>query len=141
MIYPTKTTTTTRFITTGFTTKPTTQATATRTTTRTTTVPTTIRTTTRATITTRATTASGQFDINYWVSYAKSYAQSVGLKLDSTAVYCYDSPITAGPNSPYTERDIRDCMNHYASDSRVTSVWVWYKKQSSTLWHIYVGYA
>ena len=105
MIYPTKTTTTTRFITTGFTTKPTTKA-----------------TTTRTTTTTRATTASGQFDINYWVSYAKSYAQSVGLKLDSTAVYCYDSPITA-------------------SDSRVTSVWVWYKKQSSTLWHIYVGYA
>lgn len=132
MIYPTKTTTTTRFITTGFTTKPTTKAT-TRTTTRTTTV--------LPTTTTKATTASGQFDINYWVSYAKSYAQSVGLKLDSTAVYCYDSPITAGPNSPYTERDIRDCMNHYASDSRVTSVWVWYKKQSSTLWHIYVGYA
>ena len=124
MIYPTKTTTTTRFITTGFTTKPTTKA-----------------TTTRTTTTTRATTASGQFDINYWVSYAKSYAQSVGLKLDSTAVYCYDSPITAGPNSPYTERDIRDCMNHYASDRRVTSVWVWYKKQSSTLWYIYVGYA
>ena len=141
MIYPTKTTTTTRFITTGFTTKPTTKATTTRTTTRTTTVPTTTKTTTRTTTTTRATTASGQFDINYWVSYAKSYAQSVGLKLDSTAVYCYDSPITAGPNSPYTERDIRDCMNHYASDSRVTSVWVWYKKQSSTLWQIYVGYA
>lgn len=138
MIYPTKTTTTTRFITTGFTTQPTTKATTTRTTTRTTTV---LPTTTTTRTTTRATTASGQFDINYWVSYAKSYAQSVGLKLDSTAVYCYDSPITAGPNSPYTERDIKDCMNHYASDSRVTSVWVWYKKQSSTLWHIYVGYA
>lgn len=140
MIYPTKTTTTTQCITTGFTTKPTTKAT-TRTTTRTTTTLPTTRTTIRTTTTTRATTASGQFDINYWVSYAKSYAQIVGLTLDSTAVYCYDSPITAGPNSPYTERDIKDCMNHYASDSRVTSVWVWYKKQSSTLWHIYVGYA
>lgn len=28
------------------------------------------------------------FDIDYWISFAKDYAQSVGLQLDSEAVYC-----------------------------------------------------
>ena len=29
------------------------------------------------------------FDIDYWISFAKGYAQSVGLLLDSEAVYCW----------------------------------------------------
>ena len=36
------------------------------------------------------------FDIGYWVNFAKSYAESVGLTLDSGAVYCWDNPIAAG---------------------------------------------
>lgn len=35
------------------------------------------------------------FDIDYWISFAKDYAQSVGLQLDSEAVYCWDNPIRA----------------------------------------------
>lgn len=36
------------------------------------------------------------FDIDYWISFAKSYAESIGLTLDSGAVYCWDNPIAAG---------------------------------------------
>ena len=36
------------------------------------------------------------FDIDYWISFAKSYAESIGLALDSGAVYCWDNPIAAG---------------------------------------------
>ena len=47
------------------------------------------------------------FDIDYWISFAKSYAESIGLTLDSGAVYCWDNPIAAGVKCKYTERDIR----------------------------------
>ena len=36
------------------------------------------------------------FDIDYWISFAKSYTESIGLALDSGAVYCWDNPIAAG---------------------------------------------
>ena len=36
------------------------------------------------------------FDISYWIGFAKSYAESVGLTLNSEAVYCWDNPIAAG---------------------------------------------
>ena len=47
------------------------------------------------------------FDIGYWIGFAKSYAESIGLALDSGAVYCWDNPIAAGVKCKYTERDIR----------------------------------
>ena len=42
------------------------------------------------------------FDIDYWISFAKSYAESIGLALDSGAVYCWDNPIAAGVKCKYT---------------------------------------
>ena len=47
------------------------------------------------------------FDIGYWIGFAKSYAESVGLTLNSEAVYCWDNPIAAGSQCKYTERDIK----------------------------------
>ncbi len=46
------------------------------------------------------------FDIEYWVSYAKSYATSIGLEYDSSAVDCWDNPISTGPNCTQTGADI-----------------------------------
>ena len=36
------------------------------------------------------------FDIQTWIDYAKAYAESVGLRLESSAVDCWDNPISAG---------------------------------------------
>lgn len=37
------------------------------------------------------------FDISYWISFAKSYAESVGLTLNSEAVYCWDTAVELTP--------------------------------------------
>lgn len=47
------------------------------------------------------------FDIDYWISFAKSYAESIGLALNSEAVYCWDNPIDADAGCIYLERDIQ----------------------------------
>ena len=81
------------------------------------------------------------FDIGYWVNFAKSYAESVGLTLDSGAVYCWDNPIAAGVKCKYTERDIRGYLDRYAKDSDITEVWVWYEQTSGNSYEVYIGYA
>ena len=50
--------------------------------------------------------------IDYWISFAKGYAQSVGLLLDSEAIYCWDNPIRAGAHCKYLERDIPVSYTH-----------------------------
>ena len=80
------------------------------------------------------------FNIDYWISFAKNYAVLVGLNLNSEAIYCWDNPIAAGFNCKYTERDIKDCLNHYSKDKEITDVWIWSEKTDST-YEIYVGYA
>ena len=69
------------------------------------------------------------FDIDYWISFAKSYAESIGLALDSGAVYCWDNPIAAGVKCKYTERDIRGYLDRYAKDDEITDVWIWYTER------------
>lgn len=81
------------------------------------------------------------FDIDYWISFAKSYAESVGLTLDSGAVYCWDNPIAAGVKCKYTERDIRGYLDRYAKDGDITDVWIWYEQTGSGSYEIYIGYA
>lgn len=81
------------------------------------------------------------FDIGYWISFAKSYAESVGLTLDSGAVYCWDNPIAAGSKCRYTERDIKGYLDRYAKDSDITEVWVWYEQASGNSYEVYIGYA
>ena len=81
------------------------------------------------------------FDIDYWISFAKSYAESIGLTLDSGAVYCWDNPIAAGVKCKYTERDIRGYLDRYAKDGEITDVWIWYEQTGSGSYEIYIGYA
>lgn len=81
------------------------------------------------------------FDIGYWIGFAKSYAESIGLALDSGAVYCCDNPIAAGVKCKYTERDIRGYLDRYAKDGDITDVWIWYEQTGSGSYEIYIGYA
>ena len=81
------------------------------------------------------------FDISYWISFAKSYAESVGLTLNSEAVYCWDNPIDADAGCIYLERDIQSRLNRYAADAEITDVWVWYEPVSAGSYLIYIGYA
>ncbi len=91
--------------------------------------------------TSEVTPSEPDFDIDYWISYAKSYAQSVGLTLNSEAVYCWDNPIAAGTKCKYTERDIIACLNRYANDEEITDVWIWTEKTGENAYEIYIGYA
>ena len=81
------------------------------------------------------------FDISYWIGFAKSYAESVGLALNSEAVYCWDNPIDADAGCIYLERDIQSRLNRYAADAEITDVWVWYEPVSAGSYLIYIGYA
>ena len=62
------------------------------------------------------------FDIGDWIGYAQSYAQGLGLRLESSAVDCWDNPIGAGPHSTCLERDIASRLNRYANDQDITDV-------------------
>ena len=81
------------------------------------------------------------FDIEYWISFAKGYAQSVGILLDSEAVYCWDNPIRAGAHCKYLERDIHSRLDRYKADEEITAVWIWAEEISDGIYDIYIGYA
>ena len=81
------------------------------------------------------------FDINYWISYAQGVAVSKGLTLESSAVDCWDNPITADTDCIYLERDINSRMSRYAKDEDITDVWIWYECVGTNSYLIYVGYA
>lgn len=81
------------------------------------------------------------FDIGHWISFAKSYAESVGLTLNSGAVYCWDNPIDADSGCTYLERDIQSRLNRYAAAGDITDVWIWYESISANSYRIYIGYA
>jgi len=90
---------------------------------------------------TEETPSETDFDINYWISFAKDYAQSVGLLLDSEAVYCWDNPICAGAHCKYLERDIHSRLDRYKADEEITAVWIWAEEVSDGIYDIYIGYA
>ena len=81
------------------------------------------------------------FDIGYWIGYAQSCAQGLGLRLESSAVDCWDNPIGAGPHSTCLERDISSRLNRYANDPDITDVWIWYESTGGNTYNIYIGYA
>lgn len=81
------------------------------------------------------------FDIGSWISFAQSTAQSMGLRLESSAVDCWDNPITANPNCIYLERDITARLSLYAADPDITDVWIWYESTGENSYLIYIGYA
>ena len=80
------------------------------------------------------------FDVNSYVNYAKSYAQSIGLELDSTAMDCWDNPITANAKRTGIKDDIQSRLNRYKNVEGFTAVWVWVEKVSDTEYEIYIGY-
>lgn len=82
-----------------------------------------------------------EFDIQTWIDYAKAYAESVGLRLESSAVDCWDNPIDADADCIYLERDICSRLNRYAADETITDVWVWYEAVGANSYLIYIGYA
>ncbi len=81
------------------------------------------------------------FNINDWISYAQNYAVSIGLQLESSAVDCWDNPITAGAHSAYLKRDIESRLNRYGRDEDITDVWIWAVKSSDGSYDLYIGYA
>lgn len=82
-----------------------------------------------------------KFDIDYWISFAQNYAKSVGLRLESSAVDCWDNPIPANTQCKCLERDIQNRLNSYARDDDITSVWIWAEKIADNSYEIYIGYA
>ena len=80
------------------------------------------------------------FDVTSYVNYAKSYAQSIGLELDSTAMDCWDNPITANAKRTGIKDDIQSRLNRYKNVEGFTAVWVWAEKVSDTEYEIYIGY-
>lgn len=81
------------------------------------------------------------FDIQTWIDYAKAYAESVGLRLESSAVDCWDNPISAGAHYSYLERDIQSRLSRYARDEDITDVWIWAEARSDGKYDLYIGYA
>ena len=85
--------------------------------------------------------AEPAFDIQTWIDYAQAYAESVGLRLESSAVDCWDNPISAGTHCSYLERDIQSRLNRYARDEDITDVWIWAEARSDGKYDLYIGYA
>ncbi len=81
------------------------------------------------------------FNIQTWIDHAKTYAVSVGLRLESSAVDCWDNPITASAHSLYLERDIESRLNRYSRDEDITDVWIWAEERSDGSYDLYIGYA
>ena len=68
-------------------------------------------------------------------------AVSVGLRLESSAVDCWDNPITAGAYSTCLERDIAGRLDRYSRDEDITDVWIWAQERSDGSYDLYIGYA
>lgn len=82
-----------------------------------------------------------EFNIQTWIDYAKAYAVNIGLRLESSAVDCWDNPITAGEFSSCLERDIQSRLDRYSRDEDITDVWIWAEKRSDGSYDLYIGYA
>lgn len=85
--------------------------------------------------------AEPAFDIQTWIDYAKAYAESIGLRMESSAVDCWDNPISVGTHCSYLERDIQSRLNRYARDEDITDVWIWAEARSDGKYDLYIGYA
>ena len=81
------------------------------------------------------------FDIQTWIDYAKAYAESIGLRMESSAVDCWDNPISVGTHCSYLKRDIQSRLNRYARDEDITDVWIWAESRSDGKYDLYIGYA
>ena len=81
------------------------------------------------------------FNIQTWIDYAKTYAVSIGLRLESSAVDCWDNPITAGAHSSCLQRDIESRLDRYRRDEDITDVWISAEERADGSYDLYIGYA
>lgn len=86
-------------------------------------------------------TEAESYDIEAHLSFARSYAESIGLTLDSTAVDCWDNPISANPNLTNVDENITSRLNRYKNVEGFTAVWIWAVQVSENGYAIYIGYA
>ncbi len=86
-------------------------------------------------------TEAESYDIEAHLSFARSYAESLGLILDSTAVDCWDNPISANPNLTNVDENITSRLNRYKNVEGFTAVWIWAVQVSENGYAIYIGYA
>lgn len=86
-------------------------------------------------------TPTPDFDINYWIDFAKSYAVSIGLEVDSDAIYCWDNPIRASASSRYLERDITGRLNRYKNVEGFEAIWAWAEEVTPGVYDLFIGYA
>ena len=61
--------------------------------------------------------------------------------MESSAVDCWDNPISVGAHCSYLERDIQSRLNRYARDEDITDVWIWAEARSDGKYDLYIGYA
>ncbi len=80
------------------------------------------------------------FDVEPIIASAKDYATSIGLTLDSSAVDCWDHPISANAGKKDILGDIQNRLNRYKNIEGFTGVWIWSEKISDTDYNIYIGY-
>lgn len=80
------------------------------------------------------------FDVEPIIASAKDYAISNGLTLDSSAVDCWDHPISANAGKKDILGDIQSRLNRYKNIEGFTGVWIWSEKISDTDYNIYIGY-
>ncbi len=81
------------------------------------------------------------FDIAKYTDFAQSYAVQIGLQLDSSAVDCWDNPITAKAGYTNIEENIRSRLDRYKNIDEFAAVCIWTVKISDSEYEIFIGYA
>lgn len=80
------------------------------------------------------------FEISTYLEFVKCYGVEIGLRYDSAATACWDTPTEAHAGCIYLERDIRDCLDWYKA-SGFTAFCVWAEEDGDGGYNIYIGYA
>ena len=80
-------------------------------------------------------------DIDYWISYAQDYAQSIGLRLEESAVDCWDNPLSVNEKNCSLESDIKSRLDRYVKAEDITDVWIWGEIRADGSYNLYIGYA
>ena len=99
-------------------------------------------TTTIPITTTQPVTEPVNIDIDYYINYAIEYGKSIGLKYDSSATACWDTPIgVLADNEYYVIRDIKGTLEFYKNVEGDEYFTVWAEKRSDDRYELFIGYA
>ena len=92
--------------------------------------------------TSQPTTNAQTVDIDYYINYATNYGKSIGLKYDSSATACWDTPIgVLADNEYYVIRDIKGTLDFYKNVEGDEYFCVWAEKRSEDRYELFIGYA